>query len=106
MAIAAPPKIAATMSRSRRIPKSRKWESRGNMSGFVLPEQRDLRDARSSRQRATLPSGPAVHLRPPPADADKQKPPVVKEFRWLTLKGMADELEQPPQYEQPEGQPP
>jgi hypothetical protein len=40
-------------------------------------------------------SGFAVNFGPPPADADKQETPVVKELRLFTLEGMADELEGP-----------
>jgi hypothetical protein len=36
-----------------------------------------------------------MDLRPPPADAHKQKPPVVKEFRRLALKSVPDKLERP-----------
>jgi hypothetical protein len=42
-------------------------------------------------------SGFALNLGPPPADADKQEAPVVEEFRGLTFKGVADELEKPSQ---------
>jgi len=36
-----------------------------------------------------------VNLGPPPSHADKQESPVVEEFRRLTFKCMADELEDP-----------
>ena len=36
-----------------------------------------------------------MNLCPPPADADEEKAPVLKEFRRLALEGMADELENP-----------
>ena len=40
-------------------------------------------------------SGLAVNLGPPPAHADKQEPPVVKELRLLVLECVTDELERP-----------
>ena len=43
-----------------------------------------------------------VNLGPPPSHADKQESPVVKEFRRLTFKCMADELEDPSQQEKRE----
>ena len=48
-------------------------------------------------------SGLAVHLGPPPADADEQKPPVTEEFRRLAFEGVADELEDPSEDEKREG---
>ena len=44
-------------------------------------------------------SGPAMHLRPPPAHTDQKKAPVVEEFRRLSFKGVANELEKPAGYE-------
>src|SRR5579872_2419637 len=38
----------------------------------------------------------ALDLCPPPADADEQETPVAEEYRRLSLKGVADELKNPP----------
>ena len=40
-------------------------------------------------------SGLALNLRPPPAHADKQETPVVKELRLFVFEGVADELQCP-----------
>jgi hypothetical protein len=40
-------------------------------------------------------SGPATHLRPPPAHSHKKEAPVVEELWRLSFKGMANELEKP-----------
>jgi hypothetical protein len=40
-------------------------------------------------------SGFSVNLRPPPADSDEQKPPILEKFRRLAFEGMADELKYP-----------
>ena len=45
-------------------------------------------------------SGFTADLGPPPSHSHKQKPPVVKELRWLAFKGMTGELEHPSSYEQ------
>jgi hypothetical protein len=45
-------------------------------------------------------SGPAVDLSPPPAHAHKQKTPVVKELRRLTLERVPHKLENPSDEEQ------
>ena len=47
-------------------------------------------------------SGFAVDLGPPPADANEQEAPVAEEFGRLALKGMADELEDPSDHEEPQ----
>ena len=49
------------------------------------------------------PSGFAVNLCPPPADADEQESPVTEEFRGLAFEGVADELENPPEQKQGQG---
>ena len=38
---------------------------------------------------------PSPHLSPPPAHAHKEETPVLKEFRRLVLKGVANELQKP-----------
>jgi len=48
-------------------------------------------------------SGLAVDLGPPPPDADKQEPPVLKKLRRFAFKSVADELEDPAQDEQSQG---
>ena len=45
--------------------------------------------------------GFAVDLRPPPPYAHEQKSPVAEKFRRLAFKGVADELEDPSDREQP-----
>jgi len=45
-------------------------------------------------------SGSAANLSPPPADADEEESPVAEEFRWLAFEGVADELEDPSDYEE------
>src|SRR5262249_25149431 len=57
------------------------------------PPERDILP-RTGRSRA------AAHLREPPAEADEEKPPVVKELRRLSLEGVTDELEHPADDEQ------
>ena len=42
----------------------------------------------------------ALDLSPPPAHADKQKTPIVKEFRRFALEPVADELQRPSHQEQ------
>jgi hypothetical protein len=55
------------------------------------------------RARAPAPtSGFAVDLCPPPADSDEEEAPVAEEFGWLAFEGVADELEDPSDYEKPE----
>lgn len=53
-----------------------------------------------------LPSGlrSAVNFRPPPTNSDKKKTPVAEEFRWLAFECVADELENPSDHEEGEGQ--
>src|SRR5258708_4181574 len=46
--------------------------------------------------------GFAVNLGPPPANADEQESPVAEKVRGLAFKGMADELEEPSDHEQPQ----
>src|SRR5215472_835398 len=48
-------------------------------------------------------SGAAAHLSPPPAHADQQKAPVVKELRLLALKDVARKLQDPAHNEQSGG---
>src|SRR5579872_5073331 len=45
----------------------------------------------------------AANLGPPPTDADEEESPVVKEFRSLALKSVANELKDPADHEQSEG---
>jgi hypothetical protein len=45
----------------------------------------------------------AANLGPPPTDADEQESPVVEELRRLAFKGVADELEDPPDHEKQQG---
>lgn len=52
------------------------------------------------------PLRPSAHLGPPPADTDEQKTPVLEEFRWLVLKCVPDELQQPPKSEESGGKHP
>jgi len=40
-------------------------------------------------------SGLAANFGDPPANADEEKSPVVKELGWLAFEGVADELENP-----------
>jgi hypothetical protein len=47
-------------------------------------------------------SGFAVDLCPPPAHADEQETPVVKELRRLSFEGVSDELKNPSDEEQAE----
>jgi hypothetical protein len=48
----------------------------------------------------------ASHFGKPPAEADKEKTPVLKELRRLALKGVADELEDPASDEEADGEDP
>ena len=48
----------------------------------------------------------SAHLGRPPADTDDQKTPVLEEFRWLVLKGVADELQKPSKNEESGGKHP
>ena len=45
------------------------------------------------------PSGFALDLGPPPADANEQETPVAEELRGLAFEGVADELEKPSEEE-------
>jgi hypothetical protein len=58
------------------------------------------------RQMGALNSGFAVDFRPPPADSDKKKSPVVEELRRFAFEGVPDELENPSDQEQDQGQDP
>lgn len=51
-------------------------------------------------------SGFAVNFGPPPADADEEESPVAEELRGLAFEGVADELEDPAEDEEGEGEPP
>ena len=44
--------------------------------------------------------GSTLDFGPPPADANKEKAPVVEELRRLAFEGVADELEDPANHEQ------
>ena len=44
-----------------------------------------------------------MNLGPPPAHADEEKTPIVKELRLFALKCMADELERPSHKEKRQG---
>jgi hypothetical protein len=46
---------------------------------------------------------PAADFGPPPADADEEESPIVEEFWFFTLEGVADELEDPSQQKKSEG---
>ena len=46
----------------------------------------------------------ASHFGKPPAEADEEKTPVLKELWWLALKGVTDELEDPAGNEEADGE--
>src|SRR5436305_10639985 len=54
------------------------------------------------RVSGQTPSRFAVDLGPPPAHAHKKKAPVLEELRWLALKRMPHELQNPSRHEQPQ----
>jgi hypothetical protein len=56
--------------------------------------------------RATQSLGSAANFGPPPADADQEESPVVEEFGRLAFKGVADELEDPSDDEERQGDEP
>jgi hypothetical protein len=58
----------------------------------------DFSGRRSLRSR--WPSGFALDLGPPPAEADEEESPVAEELRGLAFEGVADELEKPSKDEQ------
>src|SRR3954447_22390463 len=94
------------MSRSRRIPRSVKCESWGNMVSSVPGGFTHAAHQLCLSQQADQFSGFAGNLGPPPAHAHKQESPVVEELRWLTLKSVTDELKQPSKNEERESYPP